>query len=82
LHKQHEKTKIFRKFRQDKKKEKIINDDKIESLCLTNKIEKYEKIQKMIEEYDKKLGVEEKINNNENQRKKQVIFYKENSLGK
>lgn len=73
MHKQHEKTKIYRKFRQDKKKEENTNEDKKESL--NNKIEKYEKIQKMIADFDKKLGVEENVNNNQNQRKKQVNFF-------
>ena len=72
MHKQHEKTKIYRKFRQDQKKEVTNNQESKE--ISNNKIEKYEKIQKMIEEYDKKLGVEYTGNSNPNLRKKQVNF--------
>ena len=72
MHKSHEKTKIYRKFKQDKKLEEN-NDNNLETNTesLTHKIEKYEKIQKMIEDYDKRQGVE-KTEVNPNQRQKQV----------
>lgn len=75
LEKKHEKIKIFRRFNQDKKKEEIIPDE-LNKQTFENKLEKFEKIQKMIQAYDEKLGLPQdpaKIEKKSNVNKVKII---------
>ena len=63
---QHKRTKVIRKFKQDKREFESVNSNNNPSESIKSKIEKYQNVEKMINNFDTKIGADSENKKPEN----------------